>query len=134
VVTDGYVKGYDYAGVDTAEDWEMYATMEGVALDVDGSFESPKEGTVRPFFQLELYYVKYRQGQNREPAISGYRQKLVRRCKGLPGAGSHERGFMDGNYTVQAQTYRDTSDVLQSAWKRSELTETEYNALLLGTV
>lgn len=132
IVTSGYYKGATLAAVDTAEDWEMYALLEGLHLASDGSLSSPTFETTRPLVGIKLFYAKYRQGQNFEPEMIGYRMVTFYRCKGMGGDKTRERGFADANYTIEATTYRNSSGVQQSAWKKEELTVAQFEALLLG--
>lgn len=134
MITEGYYKGCTMAVVDTAEDWEMYALLEGLVIDADGGLDSPTFGTKRPYVDIEQYYEKYAQGQNHESDLLGYRKKEYFKCKGMGGDKSHEYGWSDGNYSVDAVTYRNSVGTLQPAWHQSELTVEAFNALLIDTV
>ena len=135
VVTDGYYKGFTAPIVDTAEDWEMYALCEGVAISATGGISSPTSETVRPMIGVEAYYRKYLQGENRESQLVGYRKVLYKYCKGMAGDRTFERGFADGNYTLEGTTHRDpTTKVMQTAWDRSELTVAEFAALKVDSI
>lgn len=131
MITDGYYKGATMTVVDTAEDWEMYALFEGLRIGADGGMDSPTFETKRPYIGVEQYYEKYGQGQNHESDLLGYRKQEYFKCKGMGGDKSHEYGWSDGNYTIDAVTYRDASGVLQPAWHKSELTIEDFNALMI---
>jgi len=133
VITQGYYKGSTLAAVDTAEDWEMYALLEGVKIANDGSLSSPTFASVRPLVGIKQYYAKYHQGQSHEPEMEGYREVSFFRCKGMGGDKTRERAFADSPYTIEATTYRDSAGVQQSAWKKKELTNEQFAALKLGT-
>ena len=120
--------------VDTAEDWEMYALFEGLIIDADGGMDSPTFATKRPYIGVEQYYEKYAQGQNHESDLLGYRKKEYFKCKGMGGDSSHEYGWSDGNYSVDAVTFRDSAGVLQPAWHRDELTIDDFNALMIESL
>lgn len=134
MITDGYYKGCTMTIVDTAEDWEMYALFEGLIIDADGGMDSPTFATKRPYIGVEQYYEKYAQGQNHESDLLGYRKKEYFKCKGMGGDSSHEYGWSDGNYSVDAVTFRDSAGVLQPAWHRDELTIEEFNALMIESL
>ena len=134
MITDGYYKGCTMSIVDTAEDWEMYALFEGLIIDADGGMDSPTFATKRPYIGVEQYYEKYAQGQNHESDLLGYRKKEYFKCKGMGGDSSHEYGWSDGNYSVDAVTFRDSAGVLQPAWHRDELTIDDFNALMLESL
>lgn len=134
MITDGYYKGCTMSIVDTAEDWEMYALFEGLTIDADGGMDSPTFATKRPYIGVEQYYEKYAQGQNHESDLLGYRKKEYFKCKGMGGDSSHEYGWSDGNYSVDAVTFRDSAGVLQPAWHRDELTIDDFNALMLESL
>ena len=134
MITDGYYKGCTMSIVDTAEDWEMYALFEGLIIDADGGMDSPTFKTKRPYIGVEQYYEKYAQGQNHESDLLGYRKKEYFKCKGMGGDSSHEYGWSDGNYSVDAVTFRDSAGVLQPAWHRDELTIDDFNSLMIESL
>lgn len=135
MITDGYYKGATMTVVDTAEDWEMYALFEGLKIDGKGGLDSPTFKTKRPDVGIEQYYEKYGQGQNHESDLLGYRKQEYFKCKGMGGDKSHEYGWSDGNYTIDALTYRDkVTKALMPAWHKSELTIEEFNALMIESL
>jgi len=134
ILTDGYYKGFTSAIVDTAEDWDMFALCEGLYLSDTGSMSSPTSSTVRPFIGAELYYGRYRQGENREPELKSYVQKIYNRCKALSGDVTHERAFAAGNYTLEGTTFVDDSGIEHSAWDMNPMTIAEFKALNIENV
>ena len=81
------------------------------------------------YFFCELFYTRYTRGENKEGEIVSYVQKLFRSCKGTVGEKVHERGFMDGNFTIKGTSYKDENEVLYGDTKLTELTTEEYQAL-----
>lgn len=139
VISDGYRKGFTANIVDTAEDWELLALLEGGDYN-DGTdsnpiaYEPPTSESEKIYFYAEVYYVYYTEGENKEADIIGYVQKLCRTCKGSVGGKNHERGFADGNYVVKGTSYKDENGDLFSDMKLVKLTPVQYAALNLETV
>jgi hypothetical protein len=130
VISDGYRKGVNAPIVDTAEDWELLAIIEGGVYDSDeGTYDVPTSEDDKIYFYVEAYYSRYTRGENKEADLVSYVQKFIRTCKGTKGDGSHERNFADGNYTITATSYKDENEVLWPDTTLTELTIEEYEAL-----
>jgi len=135
VLSDGYRKGFEATFVDSAEDWELLALMEaGYYDEVNGVYEVPTSEDSKIYFYCELYYTRYTRGENKEGEIVSYVQKLFRSCKGQVGESVHERGFMDGNFTIKGTSYKDQDENLFGDTKKTELSIEEYQALDLYNV
>ncbi len=130
VVTDGYRKGFTGKIVDTAEDWDLLALVEGGVRDTTAkTYEAPDSSTRKPYFFVEVFYAQYAQGTNKEADLIGYVQKTFRSCKGSVGDATHQRGFADGNYTVTGTGIKDENGVSYPDYQRKELTVEQYIAL-----
>lgn len=134
VITDGYYKGFTANLVDTAEDWEMLGLLEGTPIDEDGNISSPVYSTRRPIVMVEAFYAKYRKGQNYEGDLVGYRKITCDQCKGMGGEQTRERGWSNAPYTIEGKTWVDDSGTEHPAWKREELTVSDFNALDIENV
>lgn len=135
VITDGYRKGATIEIIDSAEDWELLALIESGTYDdsVSGAeeYESPTSEDIKVYFYIESFYEVYQKGTNKKADLVGYVKLSYRSCKGQVGAGTHELGFADGNYTVTCTSYRDpdnTDNVYGDTWRRN-LTKVAYDAL-----
>lgn len=136
LVTDGYRTGFTATIVDSAEDWELAALIEGGAYDeTTGIYEVPTSEDSKLYFYAEIYYSKYASGRNNEGSLVGYVKKVWRNCKGAKGESTHERGWMNGNYTVTGISYKDksTGKLLGDSYLEA-LTVEEYEALDLENV
>ena len=134
VITDGYYKGFTANLVDTAEDWEMLGLLEGTPIDEDGNISSPVYSTRRPIVMVEAFYAKYRKGQNYEGDLVGYRKITCDQCKGMGGEQTRERGWSNAPYTIEGKTWVDDAGTEHPAWKREELTVSDFNALDIENV
>ena len=135
VISDGYRKGFTATFIDTAEDWDLLALIEGGTRDdnptgdVIEEYETPTSEDIKIYFLCELFYTQYTRGDNKEGEIVAYIQKLLRSCKGNVGESVHERGFKDGNFTLTGTSYKDQSEVLYGDIKLSKLSVEAYQAL-----
>lgn len=130
VITDGYRKGFTATVVDSAEDWELLALIEGGTYDsTAGTYEEPTSEDDKIYFYVESFYTKYAEGTNKEADLVGYVKKFYRTCKGTVGDKTHERGFADGNYTVTGTSYKDESSNLYGDTQLTSLSITAYQAL-----
>lgn len=135
IITDGYEKGKSIPIVDSAVDPEMKVIMQGGSYDsITGLYESGTSESTRYYFYAEFYYPYYSRGTNQEGDIVGYIQKVIRNGKGTQGEDAHGRDWTEGNYTINAVTYKDENDDLYGALYEVELTIAEYNALDLLNV
>lgn len=135
IISDGYEKGKTVAIVDSAVDPELKVLMQGGSYDsTTGIYESGTSESVRYYFYAEFYYPYYSRGTNQEADLVGYIQKVIRMGKGVQGEDNHGREWTDGNYTVNATTYKDENGDLNGALYEQELTIAEYNALDLLNV
>lgn len=135
IITDAYRKGATIEFVDTAEDWELLALIEGGTIDSNGSYRTPTSQNAKIAFEAELFYEIYGQGTNNQGDFVGYRSEHYPNCKGSVGERSHESGFMDGNFTINATSYRDkdTNELLSDAIY-SQYTVSEFEALGLWDI
>lgn len=130
VMTDGYYKGFTASIVDTASDWEILALLEGTPIDpATGALSSPTFGTKRPIVGIEAFYGVYREGQNYEADLVGYRKSEFFHCKGLGGEKTRERGFSTSPYTVEGKTWVDDAGTEHPAWKSTPMTKADFAAL-----
>jgi hypothetical protein len=130
VISDGYRKGVEVGIVDTADDLELRALIEGGTLNADGtSYEAPTSATGKKYFYVEIFYAQYAEGVNKEADLVGYVKETYRTCKGMVGDKTHERGFTDGNYTIVGTSYRDENGDLSGDSIIEKLTREEYEAL-----
>ena len=135
VISDGYRKGFEASVVDTAEDWELLALLEGGTYDETAkTYEVPTSQDSKVYFMCEAFYKQYAEGSNKEADLVGYVKKLYRTCKGSPGDKSHERGFADGNYTIKGTSYKDEDGTMWGDTQLTSLTVEEYEALDLYNV
>lgn len=130
VITDSYRKGFAANYVDSAENWELLALMDGGTVDpITGAYEVPTPSDVKAYFMADLYYTQYEAGTNKIGDLVGYVKKTFRSCVGGAGEATHERGFMDGNYTIVGTPYKDENDVTYGDTVKLPLTIEEYEAL-----
>ncbi len=135
VITDGYRKGFTVVFVDSAEDWDLLALIEGgyfddvAAGDILESYDTPTSEDNKIYFFCELFYTQYTRGDNKEGEIENYVQKIFRSCKGAVGEASHEMGFLDGNFTLKGTSYKDQDNVLFGDTLRNKLSIEVYQAL-----
>jgi hypothetical protein len=134
VISDGYRKGFEATFVDSAEDWDLLALMEGgyhIESNEDGNeeYDTPTSEDTKIYFFCQLYYTQYTRGENKEGEINNYVQKTFRSCKGTVGESSHERGFMDGNFTIKGTSYKDQDEVLFGDTQRIKYSIEDYLAL-----
>lgn len=135
VMSDGYRKGFTATIVDSAEDWELLALIEGGTYDsANGTYDVPTSETTKPYFYIEAYYSQYSKGTNKEADITSYVKKTFRTCSGVVGDKTHERGFADGNYTITGTSYKDASGNIYGDTQLEQLTVEEYEALDLYNV
>ena len=134
VMTDGYYKGFTASLVDTAEDWELLALLEGTPLDKDGNLSSPVFGTKRPFVMIEAFYDAYASGQHYEGQVVGHRKVVCYHCKGMGGEKVRERAFSDDPYTIEGITWVDETGEMQPAWKRFKISLEDFIALDIENV
>lgn len=134
VITDGYYKGFTAQLVDTAEDWELLALLEGTPLDKDGNLSSPVFGTKRPIVFIEAFYGAYAKGQNYEGELVAWRKVECFYCKGMGGEKTRERGFSDDPYTIEGLTWVDKTGKMQPAWKRSSISLEDFAKLDIENV
>ncbi|KKN63344.1 hypothetical protein LCGC14_0502920 [marine sediment metagenome] len=133
-ISDGYRKGIAITFVDSAEDWDLLALMENgyhVESNEDGNeeYDTPTSEDSKIYFFCEVFYTQYTRGENKEGEIVNYVQKLYRTCKGNVGESSHERGFMDGNFTIIGTSYKDQDENLFGDTRRTKLSIEAYQAL-----
>lgn len=133
VITDGYRKGTNLTIVDSAEDWEMLALIEGGTYDdsVSGAetYDVPTSEDEKIYFYIEAFYTVYEEGTNKKADLVGYAQLTYRSCVGQIGDTTHELGFADGNYTALCTSYNDENDVKYGDTQRKNLSVTAYEAL-----
>ena len=130
VLTDGYRKGFDATFIDSAEDWLLLALIEGGPYDeVLEIYEAPTSEDSKIYFSCEMFYVQYSRGDNKKGEIENYVQKVFRSCKGTVGESSHEKGFMDGNFTLTGTSYKDQNNVLSGDTYKIKLSKEDYAAL-----
>jgi hypothetical protein len=135
VISDGYRKGFEASIVDTAEDWELLALIEGGSYDsVTNTYEVPTSEDFKVYFFAEIFYAQYAKGSNKEADLEGYVKKIFRSCKGAVGDKTHERGFADGNYTIKGTSYKDEDGVMHGDTLLEYLSVTEYEVLDLYNV
>lgn len=135
VITDGYRKGVNMVGVDSADDLEMREMIEGGQILDDGSYEVPTSQDDKIYFMLEAFYSQYEEGTNKEADLVGYIRKLIRTAKGAVNERSHERDFADMTYAITATSYKDKdNDLLYGDTKYDPITIEEFNALDVDNV
>jgi len=134
VLGDGQYKGESGSIVDTAEDFEIKALLEGLHIADDGSLDSPTGKTYRPYFRMEVFYNKYKSGQNREDAVIGMQEEVYYRCKGMADEKTREREFTNNSYSYTALTWVDDNGISQPAYTSIPLTVAEFDALLLEEI
>lgn len=127
----GYQKGVTVTNTDSASnDEDLLKLMMGwTDNDTDGGIDSGTSETDRVTFFCEYYWAEYSKGTNQEDDIVGYVRNLVRNATGVAGDATHERGWTDGNFTINGLNYTDASGNLLGAVNRKELTRAEYAAL-----
>jgi len=130
VLSDGYRKGFTASIVDTAEDWELLALIEGGTYDETAeTYEVPTSDTEKLYFFVEAFYGRYARGTNKEADLVDYVLKLYRTCKGTSGEKTHERGFADGNYAISGTSYKDENGDIHGDTKMTRLTISEYESM-----
>ncbi len=133
VLSDGYRKGFEATYIDSAEDWDLLALMEGgynvVNDDGNEQYDTPTSEDNKIYFYCELFYTQYTRGENKEGEINNYVHQLFRSCKGTVGESSHERGFMDGNFTIKGTSYKDQNNVLFGDIRKIKISIEDYQAL-----
>lgn len=135
VLSDGYRKGFTASIVDSAEDWELRALIEGGYYDeTNGEYEVPTSDDEKLYFSVEAYYAQYIRGTNKEADEAGYVKKYYRSCKGAAGDISHERAFANQTYNITGTTYKDEDGTLHGDTELTKLTPSEYEALNLYNV
>jgi hypothetical protein len=135
VKAQGYEKGVTITIIDAASEDEEFLKMAcGYSENSGGGIDSGTEETTRRTFFSEFYWPYYARGTNQEADIVGYVQKTVRNCTAMAGDDGHERGFTDGNHTIEGLNYKDESSNILGAVNRKELTKSQYAALNLLTV
>lgn len=134
IITDGYYKGFNATLIDSAEDWEMLALLEGTPLNEDGALSSPVFGTKRPVVMIEAFYGAYAQGQHYEGKVVGYRHVVCYHCKGMGGEKTRERGWSDDPYAIEGMTWVDESGKMQPAWERFPLSLQAFAAMDIENV
>ncbi len=113
IVTRAYKKGVSGTIVDSEDNLELRAFIEGGTLKLDGSvfggtYEDPTEDSEKPNFLIQAFYEVYREGLNEEGKdLVGYYLEEFRNCSGTFGSESHGRAFKDGNYAFIGTNYWD---------------------------
>jgi len=139
LITDGYRKGVTVGLVDSANDWDLRAVLEGGHYNdgVDGNpiqYDVPTSEDTKCYFYLEAFFKIYTRGDNKVGDLVGYEKMLVRTCKASVGDKSHEAGWSDDNFSITATTYKDENDDLFPDTSYYELTREAYDALDLYNV
>jgi len=124
--------GFTAVIIDTADDWDLLALIEGGRL-TDSSYEPPTDESNIYFF-VEAFYAQYTNGLNKQKSIVGYVKKTYRCCVGEQGNTNHQLGFADGNYTISGILYKDENKVVSSDSIIERLTIEEFDALKLYSV
>lgn len=130
VITDSYKKGLTLELVDTADDWELKALIEGGTLSADGNtYYDPDSETEKPYFWMEAFYAEYGRGDNLEADQVGYVQETFKKLSGQIGGQTHDRNINNHTYSLTGVNYKDASGVESGAKDSKKLTIPEYDAL-----
>ncbi len=140
IVTRAYKKGVAGTIVDSEENLELRAFIEGGTLTLDGSpfggtYEDPTEDSPKPKFLIQAFYEMYREGLNEEGKdLVGYYLEEFRNCSGTFGAESHGRAFKDGNYSFTGTNYWDEEGKKQPAKHGTLLSKVAYEGYDVANV
>lgn len=135
VVTDGYRKGCTIAVIDTADDVELLALIEGGDIDATtGEYSDPTAESEKLYFYIEAFYGMYSEGENKEADMVAVQRRFYRSCKGFEGDNGHSRGWTDGNYNVTCTSYKDENEDIFGASTRKELSIEDWEALDVANV
>lgn len=135
VVTPGYRKGCTLAIVDTAEDDELAALVEGGDYDdVTGDYSAPTQDSVKLKFYSEFFHNYYNKGKNFKADLAGVKKISFRNCQGMVGDKTHDITVSDTAYTVNVVSYKDPDNALWPDRVKEDLTYEEYLALDVSNV
>ncbi len=134
IVTRSYKRGFTGALVDSADNFEMRAFVEGGTLVLDGTpyggtYEDPTEDSKKPTFIIQAFYAAYREGLNNEEEHVGVYLEEFRSCVGSFGSESHGRAYKDGNYAIIGTNYRDENGKIWAAKHGTMLSREKYEQL-----
>lgn len=130
IVTDAKRKGFTATIVDTADDVNLLALIEGGTIDdTTGEYTDPTPDSPKIYFYIEAFFGMYSQGENQEADMIRVQRKIYQFCKGTEGDSAHARAWRDGNYNITGTAYKDENEDIFGASKRKELTIEQWEAL-----
>jgi len=136
VTTDSYRKGCKIVAIDTADDPQIRALIDGGTLDdtppdtlFDQTYNEPTSETTKVYFYMMAFHYQYGEGTNKEGQIENYVMKLYRSCVGDSGEITHERPFANRTYNISATSYTDENSVLFGDLQTGTISVVNYEAL-----
>ncbi len=133
VQEDGYRKGSTLTIVDSADDIELQALIDGgvISEDVNGvvRYDEPNSDTEKTYFFIQAFYKRFAEGSHKSSDQVGWRMDEYRSCTGSLGESSHGTGFSDTNFTITCTPYKDENGELFNDRYRLYYTNTQYEAL-----